>query len=152
MVIFKISKLAGHVRPKKKLFVSCNPTLTSFYSKKSLLQSFFRPPNSQSTKNMHKTHIFDQKNNEKKNLLPTYLPYFFSDRYRKQTISFFKPNDKRRFFIVLALSGEALYKPSYWFPGTAAHLEWIDMKHSAAEPADRRTEADRLAQPAWFVL
>ena len=24
------------VRPKKKLFVSCNPTLTSFYSKKSL--------------------------------------------------------------------------------------------------------------------
>ena len=23
-------------RPKKKLFVSCNPTLTSFYSKKSL--------------------------------------------------------------------------------------------------------------------
>ena len=26
---------------------------------------------------MHKTHIFDQKNNAKKNILPTYLPYFF---------------------------------------------------------------------------
>ena len=25
-----------YLRPKKKLFVSCNPTLTSFYSKKSL--------------------------------------------------------------------------------------------------------------------
>ena len=24
--------------------------------------------------------------------LPTYLPYFWGDRYRKQTISFFKPN------------------------------------------------------------
>ena len=33
----------------KKLFVSCNPTLTSFYSEKSLPLSFFRPPNSQST-------------------------------------------------------------------------------------------------------
>ena len=30
----------------KKLFVSCNPTLTNFNSKKSLPQSFFRPPNS----------------------------------------------------------------------------------------------------------
>ena len=41
---------------------------------------------------MHKTHIFDQKNNAKKMFLPTYLPYFFSDRYRKQTIYFFRPN------------------------------------------------------------
>ena len=40
---------------------------------------------------MHKTHIFDQKNNAKKNILLTYLPYFFSDRYRKQTIIFFRP-------------------------------------------------------------
>ena len=40
---------------------------------------------------MHKTHIFDQKNNQKNILLPTYLPYFFSDCYRKQTISFFRP-------------------------------------------------------------
>ena len=26
---------------------------------------------------MHKTHIFDQKNNQKKYILATYLPYFF---------------------------------------------------------------------------
>ena len=40
---------------------------------------------------MHKTHIFEQKNNAKKKILPTYLPYFFSDAYRKQTIYFFRP-------------------------------------------------------------
>ena len=34
---------------KKKLFVSCNPTLTSFSSKISLPQNFFCPSNSQST-------------------------------------------------------------------------------------------------------
>ena len=37
---------------------------------------------------MHKTHIFDQKNNA------TYLPYIFSDRYRKQTFSFFRPDTR----------------------------------------------------------
>ena len=37
---------------------------------------------------MHKTHIFDKKIMQKKF---TYLPYFFSDRYRKQTISFSRP-------------------------------------------------------------
>ena len=36
---------------------------------------------------MHKTHILDQKNNEFF-FLPTYLPFFFLDRYRKQTINF----------------------------------------------------------------
>ena len=41
---------------------------------------------------MQKTHIFDQKNNAKKIFLPTYLPYFFSERYRKQTIYFFRPD------------------------------------------------------------
>ena len=41
---------------------------------------------------MHKTHIFDQKNNAKKIFLSTYLPYFFTGRYRKQTIYFFRPN------------------------------------------------------------
>ena len=45
---------------------------------------------------MHKSHIFDQRNNEKKMFLPTYLPYFFPDRYRKQTISFFRPKGARR--------------------------------------------------------
>ena len=39
---------------------------------------------------MHKTHIFDQKNNAK-NYFFTNLPtLFFLDRYRKQTISFFR--------------------------------------------------------------
>ena len=36
---------------------------------------------------MHKTHIFDQKDNNEF-FLPTYLPYFFSYSFRKQTISF----------------------------------------------------------------
>ena len=40
---------------------------------------------------MYKTHIFDQKNNEKKILLLTYLPYFFLDCYRNQTIFFSRP-------------------------------------------------------------
>ena len=39
---------------------------------------------------MHKTHIFNQKDNAKF-FLPTYLPYFFWDRYRKQTIYFLGP-------------------------------------------------------------
>ena len=41
---------------------------------------------------MQKTHIFDQKNNQKKRKFyrPTY-PIFFPDRYRKQTISSFRP-------------------------------------------------------------
>ena len=41
---------------------------------------------------MHKTHIFDQKNHaKKKDFTNLYLPYFFSDRYRKQTIFFSWP-------------------------------------------------------------
>ena len=42
---------------------------------------------------MHKTDIFDPKNNVIL-FLTTYLPYFVLDRYRKQTISFFKPYDE----------------------------------------------------------
>ena len=34
---------------KNNLFVSCNPTITSFYQKKSLPLSFIHPPNSQAT-------------------------------------------------------------------------------------------------------
>ena len=75
-IILKQSKEHG-IRPKKKLFVSYNPTLTSFYLKISLPLSFVCPPNSQSTQNMRKTHIFDQKNNPKTISLPTYLPFFF---------------------------------------------------------------------------
>ena len=40
---------------------------------------------------MHKTHIFDQKNNAKKNFFTDLPTLFFSDRYRKQTISLFRP-------------------------------------------------------------
>ena len=47
---------------------------------------------------LYKIHIFDQKNNEILFFLPTYLPYFFSDRYRKQTISFFRP-----YFIIIII-------------------------------------------------
>ena len=50
---------------------------------------------------MHKTHIFDQKNNAKIFFLPpTYLPYFFSDRYRKQTVYFFRPNENNYNIII----------------------------------------------------
>ena len=37
---------------------------------------------------MHKTHIFDQKNNAKKIYFTDLPTLFFSDRYRKQTIFF----------------------------------------------------------------
>ena len=60
-------------RPKKKLFVSCNPTLTSFYSKESLPYSIFSPPDSQSSKNMHKMLIFEQKNNKFRPTYPIFL-------------------------------------------------------------------------------
>ena len=40
---------------------------------------------------MHKTHIFDQKNNAKKNVFTDLPTLFFSDRYRKQTIYFLRP-------------------------------------------------------------
>ena len=73
---------------KKKLFVSCYPTLTSFYSKKSLPLSFFCPPNSQSTLNMHKTHIFDQKNYAK-NIFFTDLPILFFFGPLQETNNFF---------------------------------------------------------------
>ena len=40
---------------------------------------------------MHKTHIFDQKNYQKKKDFTDLPTLFFSDLYRKQTISFFRP-------------------------------------------------------------
>ena len=43
---------------------------------------------------MHKTHIFDQKNNANNFFLPTYLPYFFPDHYRKQTKKNSRPKQK----------------------------------------------------------
>ena len=38
---------------------------------------------------MHKTHIFDKKNNAKKIFLPTYLPYFFSRPLQETNDIFF---------------------------------------------------------------
>ena len=72
---------------KKKLFVSCNPPLTSFYSKKSLPLSFSCPPNSQSTQNMHKTRIFDQKIFF---YWPTY-PFFFRNVTGNKQFLFLMP-------------------------------------------------------------
>ena len=46
--------------------------MVTFYPSSSDTYSFFRPPNSQSTQNVYKTHIFDQKNNQK--ILYTDLP------------------------------------------------------------------------------
>ena len=65
--------------------LSCNPTLTGFYSKQ--IHTLFSPL---PTPNQHKIfikHTFFEKKNPK-DFLPTYLP-FFLDCYRKQTISFY---------------------------------------------------------------
>ena len=53
---------------------------------------------------MHKTHIFDQKNNEKKQLFTDLPTLFFSDRYRKQTISFFRPSGGKASILCLKLT------------------------------------------------
>ena len=75
-----------YIYKAQKKFVSCNLTLTSFYSKKPY-RKFFSPSKLPINVNMHITHIFDQKNNQK--FIFTDLPtLFFSDRYRKQTVSF----------------------------------------------------------------
>ena len=67
------------------MFVSCNPTLTSLYSKKSLPKVFFHRPNSNQRKACIKHTFLTKKIMQKKDFtdLPT---LFFSDRYRKQTI------------------------------------------------------------------
>ena len=48
----------------------------------------FCPPNSQSTKNMHKTHIFDQKIMQKKKKI-TDLPTLFLGPYQETNNFFF---------------------------------------------------------------
>ena len=73
---------------KKKLLVSCNPTLTSCYSEKSLRYFFLIcPPNSQSHKTCIK-HTFLNKFTYQKKIVPTYLPYIFRNIYRKQIKKF----------------------------------------------------------------
>ena len=76
---------------KKKLFVSCNLTLTSFLLKEiPTLKFYFHPSYSQSTWNMQETHIIWKKNIQRKYFnRPTYP--IFSDYYMKQTISVFRP-------------------------------------------------------------
>ena len=54
-LIMYTSGLYSKIGLKKVWFVSCNPTLTSFYSKISLPQSFFCLSNSQSTKYIFST-------------------------------------------------------------------------------------------------
>ena len=77
------------LRPKEKLFVSCKPTLTSFYSKKGLPQSFFSSLTPKSSKNMHKTHIFEQRNNQKIKEDFSNLPTLFCFRPLQETNNFF---------------------------------------------------------------
>ena len=48
------------LNPKKQMFVSCNPTLTRFYSEKSLPLSFSALP----TPNQHETFFEDKKSKE----------------------------------------------------------------------------------------
>ena len=57
------------------------------------------------SENMHKTLIFDQKIMDF--FLPTYLPSFILDRYRKQTISFFRPN---KIYSDLPLAAVSIYE------------------------------------------
>ena len=91
LVIFKNAMIVGFkVWPKKKLFVSCNPTLTSFYSKKTYSKVF----SALATPNQRKTcikHTFLTKIIIKKKNFTDLPTLFFSDRYRKQAISLFRP-------------------------------------------------------------
>ena len=73
------------------MFVSCNPTLTSFFIQRNPYPKvFICPPNSYQCKTCIK-HTFLTKKIMQFFFLPTYLPYFFPDRYRKQTIFFSWP-------------------------------------------------------------
>ena len=66
---------------KKKLFVSCNPTLTSFYQKNPYPKFFSALPTQNQCKTCIKHTFLTKKIMQKFFFLPTYLPYFFSDRY-----------------------------------------------------------------------
>ena len=60
------------VRPKKKLFVSCNPTLTSFYSKNPYPKVFSALPTPNQRKTCVKNIFLTKKIMQKKKI--TYLP------------------------------------------------------------------------------
>ena len=103
----------NHLRPKKKLFVSCNPypNKTSFYSKKPYPKVFSALPTPNQRKTCIKHTFLTKKIMQKKYFLLTFLPDFFSNRYRKQTISFFRPKvpsspDAQTVATPLGLKGE----------------------------------------------
>ena len=78
------------ISPKKKLFVSCNPTLTSFYSKKNPYPKVFI---ALPTPNQHETcikHTFLTKKIMKKKNLFTNLPtlFFFGPLQETNSYSF----------------------------------------------------------------
>ena len=54
-----------------------------------------------------KKNIKNKKKSAKKKILPTYLPYFFSGRYRKHTIFLSRPNATR-----IGILGVTFVKPS----------------------------------------
>ena len=72
---------SGQIRPKKKLFVSCNPTVTSFYKKKKPTRK----------KNMHKTcikHTFFTKKIIGKKITDLPSLYFFGPLQETQQLLF----------------------------------------------------------------
>ena len=77
------------IRPKKKLFVSCNPTLTSFYQEKSLPKVFsaFSTPNQRKTCIKHKFLTKEIMPKKYFTDLPTLL---FSGPLQEINIFFFK--------------------------------------------------------------
>ena len=80
-----------HIRPKKKLFVSCNPTLTSFYSKNPYPKVFSALP----TPNQHQTcikHKFLTKEIMQKKIFFTNQP----------TLIFFRPLQETDYILFLA--------------------------------------------------
>ena len=90
-----------------KLFVSCNPTLTPFYSKKYIHQSFF---SALPTPNQRKTcikHIFGQKNNAF--FFINYQPTLLFQTYVQETNNIFSwPNGE----IFKVIFGAGFVKPN----------------------------------------
>ena len=52
---------------------------------------------------MHKTHIFEQKNNQKRYILPTYLLYFFFEPVQETKFLFCLNIDSRIWRIILVM-------------------------------------------------
>ena len=91
------------IRPKKSLFPVTLPY--QVFIPKNPYPSF----SALTTPNQRKTYIkhtfLTQKIMQFFFILPSYLPFFFSDRYRKQTISFFRPNITAKKYILCIING-----------------------------------------------